>query len=156
MARVCQLTDDLKYYLCMEPVDMRKQFQGHQGIVHEEFGRYLTQDEAFIFIGKTRKTVKVLHRESDGLTLYVRKLSDGRFQIPRLNDDNRTITLTPDEFTLLILGEKWYSETPREVSGTVLDTLILGEKWYSETPTPYSFSKEKYLILGEKWYSETP
>ena len=27
MARVCQLTDDLKYYLCMEPVDMRKQFQ---------------------------------------------------------------------------------------------------------------------------------
>ena len=73
MARVCQLTDDLKYYLCMEPVDMRKQFQGLQGIVNEELGRYLTQDEAFIFIGKTRKTVKVLHRESDGLTLYVRK-----------------------------------------------------------------------------------
>ena len=43
MARVCQLTDDLKYYLCMEPVDMRKQFQGLQGIVNEEFGRYLTQ-----------------------------------------------------------------------------------------------------------------
>ena len=27
MDRVCQLTDDQKYYLCMEPVDMRKQFQ---------------------------------------------------------------------------------------------------------------------------------
>lgn len=53
---------------------MRKQFQGLQGIVNEEFGRYLTQDEAFIFIGKTRKTVKVLHRESDGLTLYVGNL----------------------------------------------------------------------------------
>ena len=36
MARVCQLTDDLKYYICMEPVDMRKQFQGLQGIVNEE------------------------------------------------------------------------------------------------------------------------
>lgn len=47
---------------------MRKQFQGLQGIVNEEFGRYLTQDEAFIFVGKTRKTAKVLHRESDGLT----------------------------------------------------------------------------------------
>ena len=64
---------------------MRKQFQGLQGIVNEEFGRYLTQDEAFIFIGKTRTTAKVLHRESDGLTLYVRKLSEGRFQMPRLN-----------------------------------------------------------------------
>lgn len=27
-----------------------------------------------------------------------------------LNDDNRSATLTPDEFTLLTLGEKWYSE----------------------------------------------
>lgn len=32
--------------------------------------------------------------------------------MPRLNDDNRTATLTPDEFTLLILGEKWYAEPP--------------------------------------------
>ena len=47
MARVCQLTDDLKYYLCMEPVDMRKQFQGLQGIVNEEFGRYLGENGAF-------------------------------------------------------------------------------------------------------------
>ena len=49
MARVCQLTDDLKYYLCMEPVDMRKQFQGLQGIVNEEFGRYLTRRSLHIY-----------------------------------------------------------------------------------------------------------
>ena len=68
MAKICQLHADLKYFLCMQPVDMRKQFQGLQGIVNEEFGRYLTQDEAFIFIGKTLKTAKILHRESNGLT----------------------------------------------------------------------------------------
>ena len=28
MAIVCQLTDDLKYYLCMEPVDMRGKMYG--------------------------------------------------------------------------------------------------------------------------------
>ena len=27
---------------------LTKQFQGLQGIVNEEFGRYLTQDEAFV------------------------------------------------------------------------------------------------------------
>lgn len=32
--------------------------------------------------------------------------------MPHFNDDNRTTTLTPDEFTLLILGEKWYEEIP--------------------------------------------
>ena len=68
---------------------MRKQFIGLQGIISEEFSRCLTQDEAFIFIGKTRTTAKILHRESNGLTLYVRKLSEGRFQIPKLNEDKR-------------------------------------------------------------------
>ena len=59
MAKICQLHADLKYFLCMQPVDMRKQFQGLQGIVNEEFGRYLTQDEAFIFIGKTLSNLPI-------------------------------------------------------------------------------------------------
>lgn len=77
MAKICQLHADLHYFLCMEPVDMRKQFHGLQGIISEKYNRYLTQDEAFIFIGKTRTTAKILHRESNGLTLYVRKLRRG-------------------------------------------------------------------------------
>ena len=67
MTTICQLHADLRYYFCMQPVDMRKQFQGLQGIINAEFGRYITQDEAFIFIGKTGTTVKILHREHGGL-----------------------------------------------------------------------------------------
>lgn len=37
MSKICQLHAGLKYYMCMHPVDMRKQFQGLQGIVNEEF-----------------------------------------------------------------------------------------------------------------------
>ena len=48
---------------------MRKQFQGLQGIVNEEFGRYLTQDEAFIFIGKTRKMAKTEHSHPLGMVV---------------------------------------------------------------------------------------
>lgn len=118
MAKICQLHADLKYFLCMQPVDMRKQFHGLQGIVNEEFGRYLTQDEAFVFIGKTRKTAKILHRESNGLTLYIRRLSEGRFQMPRWNDDYKTCSLDYKGFLRLILGEKWvageYSKTPEK------------------------------------------
>ena len=68
MSTICQLHADLRYYLCMEPVDIRKQFHGLQGIINTEFGRYITQDEAFIFIGKTGTTAKILHREHGGLT----------------------------------------------------------------------------------------
>ena len=78
MAKICQLHSDLHYYLCMEPVDMRKQFRGLQGIICEEYNRYLTQDEAFIFIGKTRTTAKILHRECNGL-VSVRTLGLAEF-----------------------------------------------------------------------------
>ena len=110
MAKICQLHADLHYFLCMEPVDMRKQFRGLQGIISEKYNRYLTQDEAFIFIGKTRTTAKILHRECNGLTLYVRKLSEGRFQIPKLNEDKRTCNLDYKNFVCLILGEKCVGE----------------------------------------------
>ena len=49
MGRVCNRTPDLRYYLCMYLVDMRKQFNGLQGIVTQEFGRYITSNEAFVY-----------------------------------------------------------------------------------------------------------
>ena len=122
MATICQLHADLRYYLCLEPVDMRKQFQGLQGIVNAEFGRYLTQDEAFVFIGKSRKMVKILHRESNGLTMYVRKLATGRFRMPELNTDRRTCTMNYSEFVRLILGEKWEIEGHFDGNGRRLQT----------------------------------
>ena len=91
-------------------------------LVNEEFGRYLTQDEAFVFVGKTLKTVKVLHRESNGLTMYVRRLSEGRFQMPHWNDDYKTCSLDYKGFLRLILGEKWESEEDLEVLGKEIKT----------------------------------
>ena len=105
MATICQLHADLRYYLCLEPVDMRKQFQGLQGIINKEFGRYLTPDEAFIFIGKSRTTAKILHREAGGLTMYVRKLTTGRFQMPKAEAGGRSCTVGYAEFVRLIVGE---------------------------------------------------
>ena len=64
MAKICQLHADLRYYLCMEPVDMRKQFRGLQGIISEEYNRYLTQDEAFIFIGKCLRSLLISKKSS--------------------------------------------------------------------------------------------
>ena len=122
MATICQLHADLRYYLCMEPVDMRKQFQGLQGIVNAEFGRYLTQDEAFVFVGKSRTMVKILHRESNGLTMYVRRLSKGRFQMPHMNPDGRTCTVGYREFVRLILGEKWEIEGRFDENGAKLES----------------------------------
>ena len=64
---VCQLGGSLHYRMCTYPVDMRKSFRGLVGIVQQEFGRQLTSDDVYIFYSKNRRTLKLLHREGDGL-----------------------------------------------------------------------------------------
>lgn len=89
----------------MTPVDMRKSFQGLQGLINEAFGHYLSSEEAFVFIGKNRKTMKVLHREANGITLYVRRLATGCFQMPEWDKDGVSCQLQYSDFVLMALGE---------------------------------------------------
>lgn len=99
---------------------MRKSFHGLEGIIHEEFGHYLLGDEVFVFMGKNRQTVKMLHREGDGITLYTRKLNKGLFQAPRFLHDGKSCTMDYTSFVLMMLGqkgdEKHFSDAKKIVS----------------------------------------
>ena len=105
MRSVCQLTSSHTYHLYMTPVDMRKSFQGLQGLINEAFGHYLSSEEAFVFIGKNRKTMNVLHREANGITLYIRRLATGCFQMPEWDEDGVSCRLQYSDFVLMALGE---------------------------------------------------
>lgn len=124
MSTICQLRADMRYYLCLEPVDMRKQFQGLQGIINAEFGRYLTPDEAYVFIGKSGTTAKILHREGNGLTMYVRKLSGGRFRMPKRDAGGRSCTVAYRDFVRLIMGEEWEIGGRFSENGECLETPV--------------------------------
>ncbi|WP_165157929.1 IS66 family insertion sequence element accessory protein TnpB [Parabacteroides sp. ZJ-118] len=49
-----------------------------------------TLTEVFVFLGKNGRTVKMLHREGRGITLYTRKLDKGRFHAPRILADGKS------------------------------------------------------------------
>ena len=102
---VCELTDDLTYYMYTSPVDMRKQIPGLQGLVTSQMGRYPVAGEAFIFMGKNRATVKILHREGWGMTMYVRKLNNGRFSRPSFDLEQQTCILDYRTFMMLVRGD---------------------------------------------------
>ncbi len=63
---VCQLGGSLKYRVYSRPVDMRKSFRGLAGIVHSEIGRQFSPEDVYVFVGKNRRTLKLLHREGHG------------------------------------------------------------------------------------------
>ena len=106
MIEVCTLPPDIKYLLYRHLVDMRKQFVGLQGIINDELGRYVTADEAFVFIGKSLKTMKILHREGLGMTMYIRKLDHGRFSMPAYNEESGLFELDHKAVKLLLIGQK--------------------------------------------------
>lgn len=110
MSRVCQLDGSLNYYVYAKPCDMRKSFNGLQGIVASEFGKCVSSTDVFIFMGKSRNTAKMLRREANGMTLYARKLSGGRFQLPKYDDETGKYEVDYNQFSLLMLGEKWVKE----------------------------------------------
>ena len=54
------LSSGSRYYLWREPVDMRKSFDGLQGLVTCQMGRDALSGEVFIFMNRRRDQVKML------------------------------------------------------------------------------------------------
>lgn len=42
----------------------------------------LVYDRFFIFIGSSRRLMKLLHAEDGGMVMYVKRLEAGRFKLP--------------------------------------------------------------------------
>ena len=103
---VCQLGGSLRYRMCTHPVDMRKSFRGLVGIVQQEFGRQLSSDDVYVFYGKNRRTLKMLHREGNGLTLYTRKLDGVCFPKLRFDEEKSECVISYATFVLLALGDR--------------------------------------------------
>lgn len=71
-----------RYYLWLEPVDMRKSFDGLQGIVTNEMKRNALSGEVFIFMNRRRDQVKLLVWDRSGFAIYYKRLERGRFELP--------------------------------------------------------------------------
>lgn len=103
---VCQLGGSLRYHMCTHPVDMRKSFHGLVGIVQSEFGRQLSPDDVYVFWGKNRRTLKMIHREGNGLTLYTRKLDGMCFPKLNLDEEKNECIISYSTFVMMSLGDR--------------------------------------------------
>lgn len=92
---------------------MRKSFNGLMGLVTNELGRNPLSGEVFIFINRTRNSMKLLHWEHGGFVLYYKRLEQGTFTQPMSNQAKQSITWP--ELVLMIEGiqVKKYVEKPR-------------------------------------------
>jgi transposase len=73
-----------RIYLAVEPVDMRKQYDGLWALAgqHLKLVRSRARCSSSLFTNKTRDRIKILHWDGTGVWALAKRLEKGRFSWP--------------------------------------------------------------------------
>jgi transposase len=91
-------------YLCTQPVDFRKGFDGLTGIVTSTLGKNVTDGSLFLFVNRRRDRIKALWWETGGLTLWYRRLEQGTVELPKVDGEQTHLTIDSVELAMWIAG----------------------------------------------------
>lgn len=83
---------------------MRKGFDALCGVVRSQMGRDPLSGEVFIFINKSRTTIKLLHWERGGLVIYHKRLERGCFSLPCFDEKTQSYRLLWHDLVMMIEG----------------------------------------------------
>ena len=106
----------VQVYLCTRPVDLRKSFDGLSALVEAVFGRSVLDGHLFLFVNKRGDRLKALWWESDGLTIWYKRLERGCFELPDAGKDASHVVLDATALAMLLGGVPL--STPRRVRYT--------------------------------------
>jgi transposase len=99
-----------RVYLAVEPVDMRKGFEGLSGAVRAVLEEDPLSGHLFVFCNRDRSRLKVLCWDGSGLWVCAKRLAKGRYSWPRAQEAQRTgggglkVCLRPEELAMLLGG----------------------------------------------------
>lgn len=94
-------------HLCIQPTDMRKNFDGLIGLITVGLGRDPIRDGAFVFVNKRRDKMKILLWDRHGFWLLYKRLEAGCFQVPPIDtimNNPEAQSITYDQLLLIIEG----------------------------------------------------
>lgn len=92
-----------RIYLAIEPVDMRKQYDGLWALAAQKLREDPFSGALFVFTNKDRDRVKILCWDGTGVWVSAKRLEKGRFSWPALNGATK-VNLEPAALTMLLAG----------------------------------------------------
>lgn len=75
-------TSRLKVWVCLDPCDMRKSFNGLWQVAEEQLGIDPRQGALIIFTNKKRNRLKLLYWDGTGVWVLAKRLEEGTFSWP--------------------------------------------------------------------------
>lgn len=97
------MNQNLKVVLAVEPVDLRKSFNGLYAIARCELGEVPEDGALFIFSNRTKNRIKVLCFDGTGCWVSVKRLEQGTFSWPT-GSAKKKMPLKPEALALLLDG----------------------------------------------------
>ena len=92
--------NSLQIYLCVEPTDMRKAFNGLYAIAKHQLMKNPMDGSLFLFANRRRNRVKLLYWDGTGFWVLAKRLEKGTFKV----DWRGGATLSRREFSMLLEG----------------------------------------------------
>jgi transposase len=94
----------MRVFLAVEPVDLRKSFNGLHGIVLERLKADPCSGALFVFTNSRRNRIKTLYWDGTGMWVAIKRLEQGRFTWPKGVDAEEKLELAPEALALLLDG----------------------------------------------------
>lgn len=98
------LSNSIRVFLAVEPVDLRKSFNGLHGVVLDRLKEDPGSGALFVFTNLRRNRVKTLYFDGTGMWVAVKRLEQGRFTWPKGVGARSKIELAPEALALLLDG----------------------------------------------------
>lgn len=92
----------VEVYLCVEPVDFRRQINGLATLVQDQLAMNPFSAQLFCFTNRRRNQCRVLYWERSGFVLWTKRLERERFAWPRRGDT--VLTLSGEQLNRLLDG----------------------------------------------------
>jgi len=106
---VLSLSPAIEVFMAVEPVDLRKGFDGLRAAVETVFGRDVFDGHLFLFLNRRRDRVKILWWDRDGLAVFYKRLERGSYEVPRHDAGVRQLRLDATQLSLLLSGVQFDS-----------------------------------------------
>jgi len=94
-----------RIWVCVEPVDGRKSFDGLSSVVTAHLARDPLSGDLFVFRNRRGDRLKILAWQGDGFALYLRRLERGTFAFP--SADSAAVSVTATELAMILGGVDW-------------------------------------------------
>jgi transposase len=101
---VLSLPLPVRIFLCTDPADLRKSFDGLAQLVRDFLGADPLSGHLFVFRNKRGDRLKLLYWDSDGLAIWYKRLEMGNFRFPPVRGAGRGVEIRAADLTMILDG----------------------------------------------------